>query len=220
MKLWIIVLSTATTLILSCNNCPDVITSGPDFLLNPKTDVFFAGFENDTIVYVDSLGNQYPFVKSVDMVEMFEQMDPLNPADCDNTGSFIPRFFRELRTIEYASLTEDATIKIETTPHIAFPIGNQSDIRQVGQTTTSRDYFSVFIRFGDCEGQPDIKVLQEADGTSRIVDAPWAFVKHGQRHEDQYFVARDLYWNELEWSHSKGLIAFNTCGRDWVQLAD
>jgi len=168
-----------------------------------------------TISFVDSVGNEHEFLKVVNESKLNRREAPYF-GECESGLLFTPYFNREEFELTYVSSTGNDTISIEIVPWVSSVATRENALKPYDQTQLGRDKFSVTLSFQGC---PRVETFQymSTSGISEINSVPFPRWKFQQAYDDTYGVRRG--WSNGVWfSYSRGIVAFDYCGRDYAQV--
>jgi len=175
------------------------------------------GYPN-TIVFVDSDGNQFDFLKLKNESNI-ERKEIPDFGECDNGLPFTPYYNIEKFELTYVSSTGEDTISIEILPWVSRAGTRENLLTPNDQTQIGRDEFSVKLAFPDCPVVHTFQYLEDPSGISEINTVPFSRSKFQQTYSDTYGVRRS-WSNEVWFSFSRGIVAFNYCGKDYAQVVN
>jgi hypothetical protein len=198
-----------------CNRCPLEIEISADLDFRDVAEQLRDFSIENEIVFVDEFQNEFPFVLEEDFSGL-EKHRPGYMATCDNGDDFLPYYFRE--TVRKTYKGEDGSVIKLTLFASTSGLARSED----DQLNHYRDIFAVSLDLPGCDPYYDEATLTNEEGVSRLIlDFPVTISKHGHSYRDNIFViSRGGFSGDLKFVMGKGLVAFNYCGRDWIQRAD
>lgn len=172
----------------------------------------------DLIEYIDSSGNRFQFRKIVNQVYTETKVDPYT-GECDNGNMFIPFYYREAFELSYASDDLD-TISIIIKPQvISFIARAESDLMPDSDVQHGLDFFNVRLSLNGCDVVDTGRFLSDGQGISVVNTVPFGRRKFNQLYNDTYGL-RAGWSNDVWFSFSKGIVAFNYCGKNFAQIIE
>lgn len=172
----------------------------------------------NTITFVDSVGNEVEFLKVINESKMEREEAPYF-GECDNGLLFTPYFNREKFELTYVSSTGDDTISIEITSRVSSVATQENALKPNDQTQLGRDKFWVKLSFPNCPVVKTFRLIEDPGGMSVVNSVPFPRTKFRQTYADTY--SADRAWsNEVWFSYSRGIVAFNYCGKNYAQVVN
>jgi hypothetical protein len=171
-----------------------------------------------TVTFVDSAGNEFEFLKVINE-SMIEREEAPYFGECESGLSFTPYFNSEKFELTYVSSTENDTISIEIIPRVSSVATQENALMPNDETQRGRDKFSVKLSFQDCPIVNTFQFLEDSRGMSVINSVPFPRRKFQQSYSDTYGL-RQGWSNEVWFSYSRGIVAFNFCGKDYAQVVN
>lgn len=199
-------------ILIGCNRCPLEIEISADLDFKDAAEQLIDFSTEDEIIFVDEFQNEFLFVLEEDFSGQ-EKHRPGYTATCDNGDDFLPYYFRE--TVRKTYKGGDGSV-IELTLFASTSGLARSEDDHLNHY---RDVFAVNLEFPGCDPFYDEATLTNAEGVSRLVlDFPVTISKHGHSFRNNVFIiSRGGFSRDLKFVMGKGLVAFNYCGRDWIQ---
>ncbi|TXF83084.1 hypothetical protein FUA23_21690 [Neolewinella aurantiaca] len=169
-----------------------------------------------TVIFVDSDGNEFEFLKVENNLNI-ERKEIPDFGECDNGLMFTPYYNIEKFKLTYVSSIGEDTISIEILPWVSRAATRENILTPDDQTQIGRDQFSVKLAFPDCPVVNTFQYLEDDRGASEINSVPFPRSKFQQTYSDTYGVRR-AWSNEVWFSYSRGIVAFNYCDKNYAQV--
>lgn len=199
----------------SCDSCPSRIKVESELLLNEVSDPLRNLAVEETIVFINEAREEFTYV----LTNFFDGLAETNPdytAECENGDTFSPYYLRETKSWTYEG-ADGSEITYSLHAATSAIIRSEDDV-----ALYHNDRLSIEMLFPDCERFFDEEYLTTNEDESLVrYNSPFAVRKHGQEHEDDIISVLNGRWGaDIKFALGKGMIAFNYCGRDWVQKLD
>lgn len=201
------------------SNCGgDMKIIGDQFLNLEETGQITHFDYPETIVFRNSEGDFFPFSKISNNIS-FKQKTSSFMGECNSGVPFSPYYNREVFILEYASDSSNDTISIVVKAFTSLAITDEDQLMPDNNTQINRADFTVKLSFGGCEAVETSQFLSSSNGESYINTSPFTVSKFGQSYADLYGVRRT--WSNNVWfSFSNGIVAFDYCGKDYAQVVN
>jgi len=201
-----------------CDKCPSELQIEPMSILPSGLDTITKHFEKNALVFIDANDAEVAFALE-ESFEGFEKNYIDSEATCDNGTRFRPYKMRERRRRTYVS-PENDSIVISLFSHTFTLVSQEARIDNSPEPIIGRGVFNVRLAFSGCEPFEGGRFTENSDGNSQIMYTVFPFQKHGQYYDDLFNIRTERWIHDMNFSLSQGLIAFDFCGRDYVQVVD
>ncbi|TXF87544.1 hypothetical protein FUA23_18310 [Neolewinella aurantiaca] len=200
------------------NSCQGEMQEFGDQLLNESTSGRLTHLDYPNLItFRDSSGNEFLFNKVLNQ-RSIERSVASYTGECDNGNQFTPFHNREVFEVTYASNTLD-TLSIVIKPLVTRLVTFEDELSPEDQSQIGRDAIFVKLSFPGCEIINTSRLLSDDAGETRINVIPFSRSKFGQSYSDTYGV-RTAWSNEVWFSFSRGIVAFNYCEKDYAQVVN
>jgi len=201
----------------SCDKCPPEIEIVSPLFFKDSALGLRDAFVPDTYRFVDGDGEPFTF----EVVEQFDglmKMVQEPSVECDNGNKSAGIYLADTVFKRYTSGQGDEINLTLQSWYNRFVL-NESEIRE--DPSQGIDFFKVEIILNGCDTLSESRFVQLNNGNSNVLENDaFIFRKHNQAHPNIFTVGVTSYPEGIFFAHGKGLVAFNYCGRDWVQVAD
>lgn len=172
----------------------------------------------NTIIFIDSIGNNFEFDKVINETKV-ERVEPGYFGECDSGLAFTPFYNRENFELTYVSSEGIDTISLIVVTRASTLTTTENSLMPDNQRQRGRERLFVKLSIRGCPRINTFQLLEDSGGMSVINSVPFARSKFQQSYEDTYGL-RQGWSNEVWFSYSKGIVAFNYCGRNYAQVVD
>ncbi|MBC6994486.1 hypothetical protein QWY85_05870 [Neolewinella lacunae] len=198
-----------------CDDCPKEVKVSPDLDFNPSALQILDIFEPSELVFSDVDGNTISF-NEIESFEGFEKLDQgRNRYQCDNGKQATGIYYRQRQAKSYLSSQGD---KINLNMYSWNPLFVPSSGIIPPDTATGMDVLDVELIFIGCDTLRESRYLQFTDGTPNVYESGFSITKFGHAHSNLFSVGTLPYPYGIYLGHNKGIVAFDYCGKNWVQI--
>ncbi len=202
-------------LLVSCNKCEDFVQVFGDLVLQESALALVGILEIEELRFVDSSGRNFILTRS-DFESKFSRISS-GRVVCESEGVSEGYYLGENRSSKYDGEEFDLIISFKA---LSDDLARSEDEINLNKTT-GLDFMEVEVIFNQCDTLRSLRPVQnELTGEPNIRFNPIPFKKFNQEHPNSFRLQSFSYPGDMAFTMEKGLIAFDYCGFNLVQLGN
>lgn len=203
--------------IAGCQRCPAETRISPDLSFNTSAVGIEDVLDPNRLDFVDVANNSFSFI-AIDSFSGFEKIVQTDSRfECENGNKSNGIYFAQMKSKKYQS-DDGNTISISLRSWNPELVLNYTEI--LPESFNGIDILEVELVFNGCDTLRAGRFVQLNNGDSNVFENDIPFIRSGHRHYNMFSVGVLAFEGGLKFSHSNGIVAFNHCGLELVQLGE
>lgn len=200
--------------VAGCQKCPTETRISPDLSFNNSTIGIEDVLDPNRLDFIDVENNSFSFIAVDSFSGFLKIVQTTSRFECENGNKSNGVYFSQMKSKKYQS--EDGnSISISLRSWNPELVLNYTEV--LPESFTGIDILEVELVFSGCDTLREGRFVQLNNGDSNVLENDIPFIRHGQRHEDMFAVGVLDFAGNMKFSHTRGIVAFNHCGNNWVQ---